>query len=307
MNAAISEGHCTYAFSRAKQPSIEATAWSAIALMRSHPALENVVAFLLKSQNEDGGWPTTPGEQSNWTTAPALLALRLIKHHLPGVVAGTTIDRSIQNGIQFLIERRTDPQVPVLRFLLLYMHGKAGLDGAGKGWAWTGNLYHWVEPTVYSLLALKLPNPVDNKLIKQTIQNGNKYLLSHTCKGGGWNHGQFFCLGEDLPPYTLTTSEALIALLDVPENTKIQQGLNYLTSFKYEALSAWSLAWTVLALHAYGLEHAHILDSLLNLQDKSGSFGSNYLSTAFSILALDTANGINIFSGRYNNNDLRKR
>jgi hypothetical protein len=293
--AALANGSCPYAFSRAKQPSLEATAWSTIALLDDISVIEQTAPFLIQNQNTDGGWPTTPGELSNWTTSPTLLALRYVKSAHPALNL-TGLDAAIGNGIQWLMERRTDPQVPILRLLLLYLYGKGGLDGTGKGWAWTGNLYHWVEPTVYALMALKFPAPVDSDLVRQSIKNGNKYLLTHTCKDGGWNHGQFFCLGENLPGYILTTSESLIALLDDADHKKVKRAVEFLSSFKYEPYSAWSLAWSIIALSTYKQDYSRNLDMLLGLQHNNGSFGSNYLATAFSIIALNTVSGTNIFA-----------
>lgn len=306
LNNALVSGSCPYAFKRAKQPSIEATAWAIVALLDHDINLDRNVEFLLQSQNSDGGWPTTPGEMSNWNTSSALLALRLVNHYRPELAHNHKLEEPIENAIKFVIARRTDPQVPIMRLLLLYLKGMAGLDGNGKGWAWTGNLYHWAEPTIYSLLALKLPHLADNELVRVAVSNGENYLFSHTCKDNGWNHGQYYCLGEYLPSYMLTTAEALVALVGCPDNKKLDKALKKLIGAEYEPYSAWSLAWCILALACYGEKNEDNISLLLNMQNKDGSFGSNYLTTAFAIMALNTLNGVNLFLGKYPAKNIRE-
>ena len=54
-----------------------------------------------------------------------------------------------------------------------------------------------------------------------------------------------------------------------------------------------SLAWSILALDAYGHDCSRQLKALLKLQNNNGSFGLNYFVTALSLLAINTRNGIN--------------
>lgn len=250
----------------------------------------------MANQNDDGGWSTGPGiGTSDWTSGIVVLALRVAKYYQPNLVTEKVLNKALKNAFHYLIISRKDFMIPVLRLLLvLGAQGESGPD-FGKGWPWTKNCYSWVEPTAYCLMAFKMPEMVDEQLTNIVVSHANKFLLERACKGGGWNHGAYYCLGEFVPPYILTTAEALIALKDVPQNKTIKEALHYLSNVQFEALSPWSLAWTVLALDAYGYDYQPNLKLLLGLQDKNGSFGGNYMITALSILALNTANGINIF------------
>jgi len=296
LSSSIGAGSYPYSLN-GKTPSTEATAWSAIALLHSQPHLtERLIAFLLANQNSDGGWSTGPGiGQSDWTSALALLALRITKHYQPDLINEKIFKQSLKKAANYLITDRNDFMFPVMRLLLfLGAKGPMGLQ-FGKGWPWNKNCYSWVEPTAYCLMALKLPYLIDDHLIKIAVQHAHTFLLDRACKGGGWNHGAFYCLGEYCPPYILTTAESLLSLIDIPENEQVKSGLNYLDKAHGEGFSAWSLSLSILALDAYGYDCSHNLNLLFNLQDKNGSFGSNYMITALSILALQTASGMNLF------------
>ncbi len=297
LTSSLIDGCCPYSFTAGQNPSTEATAWTVMALIESHPHLcEKAIAFLLSSQNDDGGWSTGPGlGESDWTSALATLALRLSKYYQPELLASKPFDKAIKNALHYLIVSRTDFMFPILRLLLvLGAKGKSGII-FGKGWPWTKTSYSWVEPTSYSLMALKLPGAIDDQLTKLAVFHANKFLLDRACKGGGWNHGAFYCLGEYCPAYTLTSAEALLALIDIPDNEQVKAGLHYLNNLKHKILSPWSLSWNVLALDAYGYDCGHVLNLLLSMQNQNGSFGSNYMVTALSILALNTVNGSNPF------------
>ena len=298
LSSAMNKGWLPYTFKRGKSPSIETTSWSAIALTLSHPEVASkAVSFILDKQNPDGGWSTSPEiQQSDWNSALALLALRLAKHYHPN--DEKSMNKAIKNGTHYLITSRMDLMIPVLRLLLLMgAKGKEGLQ-FGKGWPWNKGCYSWVEPTAYSLMALKIPHIPNDSLTKIAIAHANKFLLDHTCKVGGWNHGAYYCLGEYCPPYILTSAEATLALFDLKDNDKIKLAVKYLEKTDHQAVSAWSLAWNIMALDAHGQNCHHHIDLLLSLQNKDGSFGSNYLITALSILALNTINGNNIFKNQ---------
>jgi hypothetical protein len=309
LDDSINDGWYPYSFT-GTTPSTEASAWAAIAMAQSHPQLtKKLITFLLANQNSDGGWSTGPGiGTSDWTSALAVLALRLVKHYQPDLIAGKIFKRSLKNAIHYLIMSRNDYMFPVLRLLLLLgAKGPMGLQ-FGKGWPWNRNCYSWIEPTAYSLMALKLPYPIDDYLTKVAVSHANTFMLDRTCKGGGWNHGAYYCLGEHCPAYTLTTAEALLALVDMPENEQVksgwhflqeqqsQLGRHYIRSNGKEGLtSAWSLSSSILALDAYGLDCTQSLNWLAAFQNKNGSFGSNYMVTALAVLALNTTIGTNPF------------
>ncbi len=282
-------------------PSIEATCWALIAL--SHEVaidevrlINNGVGnFLVSRQNKDGGWSTSAGAgKSDWNTAPALLSLRALespsKFQKLEEPTRHAVKRSVQKGLEYLLDSRSEFWSPVARLLMLVAKGTKSLDYA-RGWPWDPHCFHWVEPTSYSLLALKMPEQPSQGLYKHVIEHANQFILEHVCKGGGWNHGNDITLGAYLPPYRLTTAEALVALQDVDKNHKaIQSSLNYLAAQESSDSSAISLAWSIIARHAYNQDPQKELAFLIDRQNKDGSFGvnSNMHVTAVSLIALNT-------------------
>ena len=126
------------------------------------------------------------------------------------------------------------------------------------------------------------------------IKLAEKFITNHACQGGGWNHGNDLTLGSYLPPYRWTTAEALLALQDIPRDTKIEQALTYLKGQCKNDSSSLSLALSILALTAYDQDCHHELSFLLNRQAEDGSFGPTTLSTAISALALEAAEGTKV-------------
>ena len=287
-NLAQSEQNGWWPYVINRGPSIEATAWCSIALQANGFNKESsakTTTFLLEKQNADGGWSTAPGcGKSDWSTAPAVLALRLLNKEKP-LAKPALIDNSVINGSNFLFDLRTDPFHSVGRLFKLIVEGEDGLHYA-RGWPWTRDCSFWVEPTSYSLLALKLPNVPDRSIIRSSIRYASKYMHEHVCKGGGWNHGACFVLDVWAPPYTVTSAEALLALQDEPRSPTIENALEFIAHENHDSNTSLALSWTILSLHAYGKNIADKTAKLLAHQNSDGSFGTNNVVTALAILAL---------------------
>jgi hypothetical protein len=270
------------------EPSIEATAWSAIALR--HESFESVLKpvsdFLLQVQNSDGGWSTGPKiGQSDWSSGPALLALRLMaKDNVQ--LEREKIKKALKTGFEYLFDSRVDFLGPVARLIYLLYEGPSRLN-YGRGWPWTAKAYNWVEPTSYNLLALRIPHPPEPEEFSFVIEHAQQFLIDHACLGGGWNHGANYCLKKYAPPYVLTTAEALLALQDLREHKVIKEGLSFLQQAYDKYPTCLSLAWTVFVFAAYNIDTKHPLELLQSKQNRDGSFGSNLLVTALSAIALD--------------------
>ncbi len=295
LKADLAKGFCSYLFSAEQSPSTEATAWALIALASSGvSSIEAVIDYLLKNQNIDGGWSTGPGlGTSDWTSGPAVLALRIVDYYQPqSGKRAQDIERGLTNAIHYLLSMRVDFLSPVARLLLLLSKGATGLHYA-RGWPWDPDCYNWIEPTSYCLMALKIPIVINDEISSSAVFHANKFLLDHACRGGGWNHGSFYSLGTFYPPYRVTTAEALLALPDKPLDNRVRDALKYLSKIEENNHSSMSLAWTVLALNAHGYDCDLHLKQLLTLQNADGSFGTNYFVTALSLLAMNTVNDVN--------------
>ncbi len=282
-------------------PSVEATSWALVAVghetdREEIKLINNAVGnFLVSRQNKDGGWSTAPDAgKSDWNTAPALITLRALESRTKSQTLDEStrhaVKRSVQRGLDYLLDSRAEFWTPVARLLMLVSKGSQALDYS-RGWPWDPHCFHWVEPTSYSLIALKLPNRPGAGVIRHVVSHADQFLLEHVCKGGGWNHGNDITLGAHLPPYRLTTAEALVALQDVDRKHKaIESSLDYLASQESQDSSAISLAWSIIARHAYDQDPRKEIDFLLNRQNQDGSFGvnSNLHVSAIALIALNT-------------------
>lgn len=299
LNASIANGWLPYSFPYGKDPSCEATAWVAIALSQSKDTLastKKAIDFLLNNQNQDGGWSTGPGiGESDWTTAAVTLSLRLAKSYQPQIIDDRSFNQAIKNAFHYLIVSRVDSMFPVLRLMLFLGAQTGGKQKFGKGWPWVKHGGAWIEPTAYALMALKLPGLPDDQLTQIAVSHANDFILDHTCKGGGWNCGNYFSLGHYYQAHILPTAEVVLSLSDISNHIKVKEGLNHLLASKGECLSPWTLSWQILALNAYGQDCQNNLSQLANMQNKDGSFADNFMVSAFASLALNTVNGINPF------------
>jgi hypothetical protein len=269
-------------------PSIEATAWCSLAVHAVAPDRESnskTTTFLLEKQNSDGGWSTAPGcGKSDWSSSPAILALRLLNEK-ESLTDESKIEKAILSGSNFIFDLRTDPFHSIGRLFLYLSKGADGLNYA-RGWPWNRDCHYWVEPTVYSLLALKLPSVPNRHIIRSAIKYASVYLHEHTCRDGGWNHGATFTLKVWQPPYTITTAEALLALQDEPRSMTINKGLEFLQHDHKDSDSSLTLAWSILALHAYDKPIQKKVAQLLAHQKEDGGFGTNNSVTGLCTLAL---------------------
>jgi hypothetical protein len=271
-------------------PSMEATSWVLVALSdcSAPQALEKTAQFLVTAQNADGGYSTEPGAgKSSWVTGPAVLAMRKLESEIGDRSLSSEVSKSISKALTYMCDSRAEFYPAVGRLLLFMVKGVEGVRYA-RGWPWDKQCFHWVEPTSYNLMALKtLGVPATHKdYFDEIIKIAEKFILEHGCKGGGWNHGNNKTLGAYLPPYRVTTAEALLAVQGNRDNQTVKDALKYLTSLSGENTSSMSLAWSILALNAYGLSHNQETAFLLGRQHADGSFGDNLMVDALSCLAL---------------------
>ena len=77
-------------------------------------------------------------------------------------------------------------------------------------------------------------------------------LLDRACTEGGWNAGNGVVYGAPMKPHLDTTAIALLALQQECKCDVIAKSISWLRQEARSCQSAWSLAWSILAMHAYG-------------------------------------------------------
>ncbi|MEZ5351033.1 MAG: prenyltransferase/squalene oxidase repeat-containing protein [Bryobacteraceae bacterium] len=256
--------------------------------------LQRGLERLLRSQNADGGWGYYAGSGS-WMepSAWAWIALQGVGEDRVAERAWDWM-RSCQRSDGGVSPNRTVPGSSWVTSLWVSAHALAGRwDGnAGRaldwllaahgaegalwrrwlesirtvsgnnpdyfGWSWHPETSSWVEPTVHSVVALKLagkllgPGHGRAGEIAERVRLGEEMLLDRRCADGGWNYGASMALGEALPSYPECTGQAVFAL----------QGRSVISAAAVAALTTrWNgvrspmgRAWLRLGLRMHGID-----------------------------------------------------
>jgi len=245
---------------RGNTSSAEPTLLAALALSVSGAPAERarpVLAWAQKLQNPDGSVGLDPGhrDQGLWLTALAAIVF----HHFG-------LAESAKRALDFLLSLRsvTGQKDPRLR-----------QNDTLTGWPWVPGTFGWVEPTAWSLIALRLSGLGGHP----RAEEGVRFLLDRQIPSGGWNYGNPALDGKELLPFWDTTGLALVALHGHgdPKRVGASLGLMEKNQGKIESLSG--LSWAVLCLDSYrrdaGRSRVRLLDvmgSLPNEEFHAGNF-----------------------------------
>jgi hypothetical protein len=268
---------------RAGNTECTALALLALHVHRSSDAsdvIERGVAWLHNRQYPEGSWPV--GDQvptAGWMTSLAVLALARLDE----------ADLHARRGADWLLGRKSR-RVPLLFRAWLRLRQQEPAveqDQNLVGWPWTADTAAWVEPTAWSLLAVKqLQGRLPRQRVAERIRQGEQLLADRMCRGGGWNYGNRRILGEDLLPFPDTTALALMALHDSPSAAVTGVSIDRLHDMRATNRSALVLALATLSLQLYG-ENVTELRAELHERIRSGPGDDDVRTLALMLLALD--------------------
>lgn len=263
--------------------SLETSAWCAIAFRSRKDIRNESWQYFKQSQNKNGGWSTGLDDgSSDWTTNLVLLSLRVLSEQAPLDAVRQDL---LNDACRYLLESRSKPYPEYLRWLLQFLKLPATFP-AGRGWPFFPETAMLVEPTSYALMAIRPTKSAATEPLKSVVSQAQEYLFSRYCQRGGWNYGENVRLTEQLPPYAVSTAQAIIALQDKPQDKRIQTGLNFLTKTARENNTVMALSWSALARNCLGEKSQQEINMLISHQDKDGSFGNSIYLTALAVLAL---------------------
>ena len=193
--------------------------------------VENARRLLADTQTQDGRVPVSAEQpDAYWPTALAVLAW----HGAP------QYQESQARALQFLLEcaevKTPDPSEAL-----------PGHDVTIKGWAWIAGTHPWVEPTAYVILALR----ACGRMTHWRAQGGVHLLLDRQLPSGGWNYGNTFTFGTESRPTAETTGIGLQALAGLTPKDSVKNSIAYMQSEVALLHAPISLAWAILALHAW--------------------------------------------------------
>ena len=203
--------------------------------------------LLVDQQHPSGAWGAFPGVEipNAYHTALALLALRPYKH--------PSVRDAVDRGFDWLSALRGRESHWLWRWKFRLFDRQVRFDPAKSGWPWVPETVSWVAPTALAMLAFQAWRRESSR-----VAAGAEMLLDRACPRGGWNAGNGVAFGVELDPHPDFTAMAALALRDTVQSREatIRRSLEYLARRLSGSISPYSLAWAVLALSAYGHEHA---------------------------------------------------
>jgi hypothetical protein len=276
---------------KGKRSNTESTSFALMALQAPHgkPFDRQVAAalkWLLRHQKDDGSWfLNDASKQSSWTTPIAVLALLSFRDQR---------QHALKAAKWILTQEGQKPGwVASLLVRLSLLKKMTELDPYLSGWSWTAGAFSWVEPTSYSLMALKrLKRSLDGTNCEERIRQGEMLIYDRMCENGGWNYGNSRVLGEALWPYPDVTAVALIALQDRATNEANQTSLRALDALMREAASGTALGWGILCLTLYNQDVREWKKILVKDFEKTRFLGE---TKAVALALLAFGNGATLF------------
>ena len=226
----------------------EPTALALLALQASNDSGEvrsRAAAWIAQQQSPDGGWPpcaTVP--TSTWVSSLALLSLAHESAYCNGCL----------KGVEWLT-CQICPDITTLQGFIQHRLGMSPARAPG-GFPWFPGTAGWVIPTSFSILALSCwAKRLPKSGLPEIAARARKYLLSHRCADGGWNHGGSPQRSEASPSYAETTGLALLALAQC-QSPALEAPLFLAQEFLRKPDSPEGAAWLLMGLAAHGRKPA---------------------------------------------------
>jgi len=275
---------------KGKQSNTEATSIAILALSAIRDAsleekINRGLTWLINRQKPDGSWPLRDSSrESSWASALATLSLAHFASHRQKAFLGATWLLRQEGKFGFLASLfyRLAPQKTAVK-----------LNPLLKGWPWTTGTFSWVEPTAYSLIALKKIKPyLKDKQAHDRIRQGELMIYDRICAEGGWNYGNSEVLEDNLWPYPDITALALIALQDHREAEANQLSLKSLKKMLAENHSGLTLSWSVICLSLYGEDPSPWRKSLAKNYEKTAFLGE---TKTIALALLAAGDGVEVF------------
>lgn len=243
------------------QTAVEPTALALLALPSSSARERDAaIGFLLHVQNTNGSWPAFRGDDEGGSGITGLALYALNRCCVYGMVTN--------RAVQWLIGSRGWESHWLWKWKFRTSDRHVRFDPDKFGWPWIPETVSWVVPTAYSILALKYARGIPQQdLVHLRIQRGVEMLYDRTCPEGGWNAGNGVVYGFPLAPHPDATALALLSLLNEAPNDFITSSLDWLERRAETCFAPWSLAWTILALDAFGRPTGLLTDRLSSVLD----------------------------------------
>ncbi len=198
---------------------------------------------LIGGQLSSGAWTVSPavGPPNAFQTSLGVLALRSWRD--PSATGAA------RRGIQWLSSLEPTEIHWLWKWKFRFFDRQVRFDPDKFGWPWVEGTVSWVAPTALTILAFEAW-----QFKSARIEWATAMLLDRACPSGGWNAGNSVVFGVAVDPHPDFTAMALLALLGrtSAQADSIRKAIEYLSTKLMSSRSAYSLAWGVMALSAYG-------------------------------------------------------
>jgi hypothetical protein len=242
----------------------DASAWAVIALEAYNNNRDLTIPAcrrLAKMQLSEGRISIIEDHpESYWPTSLALLAWKKV----PG------FEREAELAAQFLLN--TTGKHWLKKKDAVFDH-----DTSIKGWPWVENTHSWIEPTSLAVLALKACGYAQHERVSEAV----RMILDRQLPSGGWNYGNTFVFGKELPPIPECTGHALCALAGFTEPDSVRRSIDYLKREATRIRTPLALSWSLFGLTAWSKGPLQARDRILEslaLQRKYGAYDTTLLS-----------------------------
>lgn len=227
------------------QAALEPTCLALLALRPSDkPATVLGIESLLRLQHPDGSWPALAGDQQGC----GLTGLAVLTLNNFGVAS------NIERATAWLLQCRGKETHWLWNWKFCARDTHVRFDPSRYGWPWQSGTLSWVVPTAFAVIALKQCFRYRGSgAAANRIHRGVEMLFDRSCRDGGWNSGNGIVYGVPMSPHIDTSAIALLALRDEPESDLVAKSLVWVERESRDCKAPWSVAWSILAMHAYGL------------------------------------------------------
>jgi uncharacterized protein (DUF362 family) len=235
------DGGWGYHAGKASHP--EPTSLALLALStagEAHAAtIANGLAALERNRQPDGSYRLTDGRpEAGWPTAIALFTR--LKLGAPPEEMKATVERVLA------VESRVMDKDPETADM------ESDIDLSLVGWPWAAANFGWVEPTAWSVLALRAAG-LDRQ---PRVQQGLKLLLDRAFDTGGANYGNRVVLGTATEPIPGPSAILLLAVQGAVDHPRVDAGIGYLRVHAAKATDLEHLAWARIALGVHDSDTA---------------------------------------------------
>ena len=227
-----------WGYHREGSSAAEPLALVAIALLQ-HERIDDAkraLAWLDHRQAADGSVGVTQSQADPaWTTALALLAWVHAQNTL-----GENYEARIQRAANWLLAMKGNP---------LARSEQLGHDSTLIGWPWVQGTHSWLEPTAWSVVALKAAGYDAHARVREAV----KLIYDRLLPAGGCNYGNTFVLGQQLRPHLQPSGVALLALAGERDDSgRLERTIAYVRREISAEMTTSSLCHALLGLTAHG-------------------------------------------------------